>query len=162
MKMKVNAMDPPLVLVMASTTLHVTLKNRLTQPGSRGRLVPVLLRAEYFSKQRWVDDIRVQYQVDDNVPAVGFARCLGFFADVEGSNYVGIQWYKMCGRQSLQRIARMTKVELMESYQYVPVGSILNGALIVPTAIHPAPGYTQQSWVIQSHRESASIERLKD
>ena len=162
METKANAMNPPLVLVMASTTLHVTLKNRLTQPGKKGRLVPVVFRAEYFGKQRWVDDIRVQYRDDDNVPAVGFARCLGFFADVEGSNYVGIQWYKICGRQSLQRIARMTKVELMESYQYVPVGSILNGALIVPTAIDPAPGYTQQCWVIQSHRESASIKRLND
>jgi hypothetical protein len=54
----------------------------------------------------------------------------------------------------------MCKVELMDSYQYVPVGAILNGALIVPLATEPLPGYPQQSWVIQSHREAASLTRL--
>ena len=160
MEFKAAAMDPPLIFVRASTTLHVTLKNRMTIKGKRDRLVPVEFRARHFGKQKWVDNIRVQYHDDRNMPAVGFAKCLGFFECLEGSNYVAIQWYNICGRHPLQRIARMTKVELINSYQFVPVGSILNGALIVPTAIAPAPGYPQQCWVVQSYREGVSLGRL--
>jgi hypothetical protein len=155
-----SAMNPPLVLTRASTTLNVTLKNRMTIPGKRERLVPVILRAQHSGKVQWVDNIRVQYRDDDGNPAVGFGKCLGFFGDAAHCNYVAIQWYKIVGRQPIQRVSRMTKVELIESYQYVPVGSILNGALIVPTNTVPQPGYYQQFWVIQSHREATSLETL--
>jgi hypothetical protein len=53
----------------------------------------------------------------------------------------------------------MSKVELTDIYQYVPVASILNGALIVPLATEPLPGYPQQCWVIQSHRERVALTR---
>ena len=160
MQLKAAAADPPLIFVRASTTLHVTLKNRMTIRGKADRLVPVEFRARHFGKQKWVDNIRVQYHDERNVPTVGFAKCLGFFESLEGSNYVAIQWYNICGRSSVQRVSRMTMVELIDSFQYVPVGSILNGALIVPTATSPPPGYPQQCWVIQSHREGVSLRRL--
>ena len=83
-----------------------------------------------------------------------------FFGDATKNNYVAIQWYKICGRVPIQRVSRMTKVELMESYQYVPVGSILNGALIVPLDTPPAPGCPQQWWVIQSQREAECLSRM--
>ena len=54
----------------------------------------------------------------------------------------------------------MTKVEFIESYQYVPVGSILNGALIVPLAIAPQLGHNEQFWVVQSHREGTALQNL--
>ena len=158
MRLKAASMDPP--LTRASSTLHLTLKNRMTARGKPGRMPSVILRAKHFGKHPWVDNIRVQYEVDGDVPAVGFAKCLGFFGDSSNNNHVAIQWYKICGRLPLDRIARMCKVELIDSFQYIPVGSILNGALIVPLATKPLPGYPQQCWVIQSHRESTSLARL--
>ena len=160
LRRKAASMDPPLVLVTASTSLYVVLKNRMTLPRKPGRLVPVLLRADPNGPRRWVDNIKVQYRSDDDVPAVGFAKCLGFFGDAAHNNHVAIQWYKICGRRSIGRISRMCKVELMESYQYIPVGSILNGALIVPLDTAPPPGYPQQSWAILSQRECSALERL--
>ena len=155
-----NAMHPALVLTRASTTLNVTLKNRMTIPGKPERLVPVILRAQHSGKIQWVDNIKVQYRDDNDNPAVGFGQCLGFFGDAADYKYVAIQWYKIVGRQPIQRVSRMTKVELIESYQYVPVGSILNGALIVPINTVPQPGFSQQFWVIQSHREGTSLQSL--
>jgi hypothetical protein len=157
---KANANVPPLRLVRASNTVHVTLKNRMTLKGKPGRMVNVILRAKHGTKNVWVDNIRVQYTDSSNLPKVGFAKCIGFFGDVHNNDHVAIQWYKICGRRPVQRIARMCKVELMESYQYVPLGSILNGALIVPLATEPLPGCPQQCWVIQSHREGLALERL--
>ena len=160
MRNKAAAMVPPLQLSRASTSLSVTLKNRMTLPGKPGRMVPVVFRANHGTKHPWVDNIRVQYKDDDNVPSIGFAKCLGFFADTIGDYHVAIQWYKICGRLPLQRVARMCKVELIDNYQYVPVGSILNGALIVPVAPEPLPGYSNQFWVVQSHREGTALERI--
>ena len=158
---KAEGMVPPMQPRTASTSLHVTLKNRLALRGKADRLVPVLLRANHSGPLRWVDNIRVQYREDyDNAPAVGFAKCLGFVGCDRGDNYVAIQWYKICGRSPVQRVSRMTRVELIESYQYVPAGSILNGALIVPIATAPEPGFPQQHWVVQSHREGTSLDRL--
>ena len=54
----------------------------------------------------------------------------------------------------------MTKVELMNSYQFVPVGSILNGALIVPLATEPELGHNEQFWVVQSHREGIALQNM--
>jgi hypothetical protein len=158
MKHKADTMDLP--LITASSTLRMTLKNRMTLPGKPGRLVPVIFRAIHNTKDPWVDNIRVHYTDDEDRPRVGFGKCLGFFGDTEGNFHVAMQWYKICGRLPLDRIARMSKVELTELYDYVPVGSILNGALMVPMAIEPLIGYPQQWWVIQSHREGIALERM--
>jgi hypothetical protein len=155
---KAATMDAP--LSTASTTLRMTLKNRMTLPGKPGRLVPVMFRALHSAKNPWVDNIRVHYIDDENYPRVGFGKCLGFFGDTAGNFHVAMQWYKICGRLPIDRIGRMTKVELTELYDYVPVGSILNGALMVPLAIEPLIGYPQQWWVIQSHREGVTLVRL--
>ena len=157
---KARSMDPPLILTRSSTTLHVTLKNRMKLPGKPGRLEQVILRAVFTKKRPWVDNIRVQYRDNENAPAVGFAKCLGFFGDAMNNNYVAIQWYQICGRLPVQRVSRMTKVQLMESYQFVPVGSILNGALVVPLATPPALGFPQQWWVLQTHREAESLSNM--
>ena len=131
----------------------------MTLPGKPGRMVPIILRAVDTPKQRWVDNIRVQYCAANDDTAVGFAKCLGFFGDANSNNYVAIQWYRICGRPT-QRLSCMCKVELIESYQYIPVGSILNGALMVPLATEPAPGYPQQFWVLQSKREADVLTRI--
>jgi hypothetical protein len=117
----------------------------------------IVLRAKPSGAQRWVDNIRIQYRDDANVSRVGFGKCLGFFGDAANNNHVAIQWYKICGRQPIDRVARMTKVELTDIFQYVPAASILNGAFMVPLATEPLPGYPHQFWVIQSHRESTSL-----
>jgi len=155
-----RGMNPRLQLTRSSTTLHVTLRNRMAQHRSKERLVPVIFRANHWIKHPWVDNIRIQYRTDANLPAVGFAKCLGFFGDAANNNYVAIQWYNICGRRPIQRVSRMCKVELVESYQFIPVGSILNGALLVPLATEPEIGYPQQFWVIQSHRETVSLQSL--
>ena len=160
MRNKAAAMEPP--LQRASTTLHVTLKNRMTLKGRPGRLNNVTLRANHAGKLPWVDNIRLTYRDDDNVPCVGFAKCIGFFGDASTNNHVAIQWYKICGRNPIDRVARMTKVELTDTYQFVPVASILNGALIVPLATEPLLGYPQQCWVIQSHREGTALHRINN
>jgi hypothetical protein len=48
----------------------------------------------------------------------------------------------------------MVKVELMESFDYVPAGSIRNGAFLMPLATEPTIGHPKQFWVIQTHREA--------
>ena len=160
MRAKARSMEPPLRLTISSKTLHVTVKNRQGLPGKKDRLRQIILRAMHFRKEPWVDNIRLQYRGDDLVPAIGFAKCMGFFGDDFNNNYVAIQWYKICGRLPIDRVSRMYKVELIESYQFVPVGSILNGALIVPLAIEPAVGHPHQFWAVQSHREGASLQNV--
>ena len=119
----------------------------------------IILRAKPSGAQRWVDNIRIQYRDDANVSRVGFGKCLGFFGDASNNNHVAIQWYQICGCQPIVSVARMCKVELTDIYQYVPAASILNGALMVPLATEPLPGYPHQCWLIQSHRESISLTR---
>jgi hypothetical protein len=160
MRERENGLNYAMNLTKASTTLYITLKNRMTLPGKPDRLASMTLRANYFTKIKWVDDVRVQYRDDDDVPAVGFGKCMGFFGDAAQNNHVAIQWYKICGRLPINPIARMCKVELMESWDFIPVGAILNGALIVPIATEPQPGYPQQFWVLQSHREAVALDRL--
>ena len=157
---KARDMNPPLQLTRSSTTLHVTLRNRMAQLGAKDRLVAATFRANLWTKHPWVDNIRIQYRDDDDLACVGFAKCLGFFGDANSNNFVAIQWYNICGRRPIQRLTRMCKVELMESYQFIPVGAILNGALLVPLATEPEIGYPQQFWVVQSHRETVALERL--
>ena len=78
MASKARCMDPPLHLTRSATTLRVTLKNRMKLPRQPGRLEQVIFRAVSTHKRHWVDNIRLQYRDDHNVPAVGFAKCLGF------------------------------------------------------------------------------------
>jgi hypothetical protein len=129
----------------------------MTQKDKPGRMHDVILRAKHFGLKKWVDNIRFQYIAADNRKAVGFGKCLGFFGDAGNHNHVAIQWYNICGRHPIDRFARMCKVHLIDTYQYVPVASILNGALIVPLATEPELGHPQQCWVIQSHREATSL-----
>ena len=92
MEKEANAMNPPLVITRASTSLHVTLKNRMTIPGKAERLTPVILRAQHSGKVRWVDNIKLQYCDDDGNTAIGFGQCLGFFSDAADCNYVAISY----------------------------------------------------------------------
>ena len=72
--------------------------------------------------------------------------------------HVGIQWYKIVGRQDINAITRMTKVELLDaSHDFVPAGSIRNGALLMPLATPPLIGHPQQHHVVQSHREAKEM-----
>ena len=103
MRRKAAAMDPPLVLTRASTTLHVTLKIRLTITGKMDRLTTVILRSNFYGKLRWIDNIRVQYGDVGNYK-VGFAKCLGFLempqtpttSPFSGTRFAAAFLYNVC------------------------------------------------------------------
>jgi hypothetical protein len=158
MEIKARAMHP--ALVRASSEMRVTVTNRLARRGDRDRRVSVLFRAKHEAKNKWVDNFRLHYTSAKGKPAIGFGKCLGFFANSVGHHFVAMQWYKICGRTPIDKVGRMCKVELVDVYDYVPAASILNGALIVPVAKPTHPGNAQQHWAIQSHREGEAISRL--
>jgi hypothetical protein len=146
-------------LTHAATSMRMTIVNRQHAKGSNLRLTTELLRAECGGERVWVDDLRVHY--NDAVTRrrkIGFGKAIGFFMDAADAFHVGIQWYKIVGRQSINATTRMTKVELIEdSYDFVPAGSIRNGALLMPLATPPLVGHPQQYHVIQSHREAVEL-----
>ena len=80
---------------------------------------------------------------------------LRFFMDASENCHVGIQWYRAVGSSSrVNQTTKMMKVELMDSFDFVPAGSMRNGAFLMPLATEPAIGHPLQFWVIQSHREA--------
>ena len=146
-------------LIHAATSMRITIVNRQHAEGSPLRGETKLLRAESSGEKVWVDDLRVHY--NDAVTGrrkIGFGKAIGFFMDSADACHVGIQWYKIVGRQDINAITRMTKVELLDaSYDFVPAGSIRNGALLMPLATPPLIGHPQQYHVVQSHREAKEM-----
>jgi hypothetical protein len=136
-------------LQFAATSMRITLLNRQLPKGRVDRCVMALLRAEHNGKRQWVDDVRVRYDGADG-PCIGFGRCCGFFMDQEEECYVGVQWYRARGCAA----ARLLMLELLPSYDYVPAGSIRNGALLLPFAVQPQAGRPSKYWILQSHREA--------
>jgi hypothetical protein len=90
-------------------------------------------------------DVQFRANYNDAVTGrrkIGFGKAIGFFMDAADAFHVGIQWYKIVGRQTINATTRMTKVELIEdSYDFVPAGSIRNGALLMPLATPPLVGH---------------------
>jgi hypothetical protein len=83
------------------------------------------------------------------------ASAAAFFMDADEACHAGIQWYRTVGSASrVNQTTKMVKVELMDSFDYVPAGSIRNGAFLMPLATEPTIGHPKQFWVIQSHREA--------
>ena len=86
------------------------------------------------------------------------AKRLVFFMDAADAFHVGMQWYKVVGRQTINATTRMTKVELIEdSHDFLPAGSIRNGAALMSLATPPLVGHPQQHHVTQSHREAVEL-----
>ena len=149
---KAAALEPP--LTFAATSMKITLLNRQFYKSHPRRGVMSVLRAETAGKKVWVDDVRVRYNTDDG-PLIGYGKCCGFFMDADETCHAGIQWYRTVGSSSrVNQTTKMVKVELMDSFDYVPAGSIRNGAFLIPLATEPTIGYPKQFWVIQSHREA--------
>jgi len=149
---KAAVLDPP--LTFAATSMKITLLNRQLYKSHPGRGVMSVLRAETAGKRTWVDDVRVQHSSGDG-PLIGYGKCCGFFMDASENCHVGIQWYRTVGSSSrVNQTTKMMKVELMDSFDFVPAGSIRNGAFLIPLATEPAIGHPLQFWVIQSHREA--------
>jgi hypothetical protein len=119
-----------------------------------------LLRAESGGERAWVDDLRVHY--NDAVTGrrkIGFGKAIGFFMDAADAFHVGTQWHEVVGRQTINATTRVTKVELIEdSCDFVPAGSVRNGALLMPLATPPLVGRPQQCHVTQSHREAVELQ----
>lgn len=88
-----------------------------------------------------------------------FARCVAFFRDRAGEHYVAVHWYEKAGTRQVDTKARLVKVKPMavnrvDSYDIMPVGSILNGALLVQDrGMKNRPGAQPHYWVRQSPRE---------
>ena len=144
-------MNPP--ILYASTSMRITLVNRLLPSGHFDkRLVVCTLRAEHTGKREWIDDVRVRHR-DAGAVKFGFGKCLGFFMDAEEKLHVAIQWYDIKSRNLVDAMTGMTKVEIMDSYDVVPAGSIRNGCLLMPLASPSAVGHPPQFWAIQSQRE---------
>ena len=152
MKGKATLLKYP--LAYAATSMKITLKNRQFNRNHPGRGVMKTLRAETTGKRIWVDDVRVLYD-DAAGQKIGHGKCCGFFMDEADNFFVGIQWYKTIGNLNrVNQSTKMMKVELMDSFEYVPAGSIRNGAFLMPLATEPAIGHPPQFWVLQSHRET--------
>ena len=137
-------------LQYSASSMRLTLLNRQLPKGRVDRRVLVLLRAEYAGKRQWVDDVRVRY-AGDNGSCIGYGKCCGFFMDNDGEFHVGVQWY----RARWSEVARMLKLDILPSYDYVPAGSIRNGALLLPLATSRQAGGRNEYWVVQSHREAS-------
>ena len=156
LRLKGAAMRPRLVRCSKSMTIRV--QNRLERPTSVDYHHTIHLRATHGFKNPVVDIVRTRQRGRGNEPVVAFGRCLGFFADAEGGLFVAVQWYKICGRSPVDRNGRMTKVQLQDAYDYVPVQRVLNGALLMPVSSDAAVvGQPKQFWVIQSHREKMAL-----
>ena len=151
----IAAMDPP--ITCASTSVRLALVNRQL-PSCYGdkRLVLRTLRSEFTGKQRWVDDVRIKYD-NNGATCYGFAKCLGFFMDAAECVHIAVQWYDVKSRNMVDAAAGMTKVELSDTFDLVPAGSIRNGCLLAPLAKPPAVGCPQQFWVLQSQRELGEL-----
>jgi hypothetical protein len=130
-------------LQFAATSMRITLLNRQLPKGRVDRCVMALLRAEHNGKRQWVDDMGVRCAGADG-PCIGFGKCCGFFMDQEEECHVGMQWHRARGCTA----ARLMKLELLPSYDYVPAGSIRNGALLLPFAVQPQAGRPSEHWIL--------------
>jgi hypothetical protein len=154
-------MVPPYTV---SDTMRIPLQNRSVKRGAVNRIEVLTLRAKrhFFGKPRY-DNVKVLVSI---VPLpcgrdhdIYFARCVAFFRDSENNHFAAVQWYDKAGPRRIQKQARLAKVKPMKvnayaSYDIVPVGSILNGALLVKDrGIKQRARDPPQYWVRQSPRE---------
>jgi hypothetical protein len=156
-----DMMDP----VTLAQTMRIPLQNRSVARGAPTRIEVLTLRARpvFFGKQRY-DNVKMLCEMDP-LPCgrrseIAYARCVCFYRDCAGHHFVGVHWYEKAGRNFVDPKARLAKVKPMKansyaSYDIMPVGAILNGALLVRDRGLEQPGrnVVPQYWIRQSPRE---------
>ena len=152
------------VPIVVSHTMRIPLQNRSVERGNVNRVEVLTLRAraKFFNKPRY-DNVKVLVQIeplpDGRDTEIAFGRCVAFFRDSAGDHFVGVHWYESVGRKLIDMTARLAKVKPMNktrysSYDVMPIGAILNGALLVrDRGIKQYPRDTPEYWVRQSPRE---------
>ena len=150
--------------VVVSNTLRIPLQNRSVERGNVNRVEVITLRARplFFGKKRY-DNLKLLVKIAP-LPCgrdteIAFGRCVAFYRDCRGEHYVGVHWYEQIGNKMIDEKARLAKVRPMKpglysSYDVMPVGAILNGALLVQDrGIKQRLQDPPQYWVRQSPRE---------
>ena len=150
--------------IVVSNTMRIPLQNRLVERGNVNRVEVLTLRARpnFFGKPRY-DNVKVLVQIEPlpggRETEIMFGRCVAFYRDAAGNHFVGVHWYEQVGRKIVDMTARLAKVKPMNktrysSYDIMPVGAILNGALLVrDRGIKQLARDPPQYWVRQSPRE---------
>ena len=156
MAVKGAAMRPR--LLRASTAMAVNVVNRLARPHSALRHRNLYLRAAHAVENPVVDTVKMQHAAEAGAAVMGFGRCLGFFVDTDDHTFVAVQWYKICGRSAMGGVSGMTKVELVDTFDFMPTSSVINGTLLMPLYSDAAVlGRPKQFWALQSHREQRAF-----
>jgi hypothetical protein len=150
--------------VVVSDSMRIPIQNRCVPRGDNKRVITITLRAklQFFGKPRF-DNVRILMEGElhpcGRHQDILFARCLGFFRDKNDEHFVAVHYYKKVGRNLTDLKTRLTKVQpekpsLYASYDILPVGAILNGALLVQDrGTKQRIGDPPQFWVRQSPRE---------
>ena len=84
-------------------------------------------------------------------------RCVAFFADSKGNHFVLLQWYTEKGRFPSGQISLLPHLRMSDplktrSYDVLPIGCVVNGALMVPNG--------KDHWALMSPREHAAYDAL--
>ena len=139
---KIRESEAGLVFPMAVThTMRIPLPNRCIKKEDTGRLQVLTLRARknYYGKKRY-DNIMLLVHCEPKpcgrTVDILFARCLAFLRDKANNHFVVVHWYEKALSRNMHNQARLGKVKPMKmnhhhSYDIMPVGAILNGALLV-------------------------------
>lgn len=149
---------------MSEATMHfigaqlsLTLKNRQLTPSHKKYLVKVTFRAValMYGQPRF-DNVKVALKTDGTEQErLYFGKCVAFFRETDSDkHYVVLRWYKEIGRDPIHSNILLARLRLeppdqTKSYDVVPVDSIINGALLVPTG-------TTDHWALMSPREQAA------
>jgi hypothetical protein len=152
--------------VVVSNTMRIPMQNRTVPMGAFDRVEVLTLRArpKFFGKKRY-DNIMLLIETeplpDGREEDIVYGRCCAFFEDKAGNHFVAVHWYDKVANSSshFNMKARLGKVQLahptrLDSFDIVPVGAILNGALLVrDRGMKQGPNIHPQYWVRQSPRE---------
>lgn len=135
--------------IVVASQLTLPLQNRQVKRGRPGRIVRATLRAASSGSPK-NDYVRVAVEGHGGELRCQFAKCVAFYRDGSGGHFLGVQWLERAQRRAVDPTAKIAKLELAptsrpSSFDIVPVGSILNGALILE--------FSGACWAIQSPRE---------
>ena len=151
--------------IVASDTMRIPMQIKSIPMGERGRIEVLTLRAreKFFGRPRY-DNLMMLVEIEllpcERDQDIVFVRCVAFFRDAADEHFVAVHWYENAGRSPIDFKARLSKVKPMsptshDSYDIMPVGSILNGALLVQDRgiVYNSNKQQPQFWVRQSPRE---------
>ena len=163
-KLRNNASDMVFPLLV-SNTMRIPLQNHGVKMGALDRIEVLTLRARpsFHGKTRY-DNLMLLVECDPHPDGrdedIVYGRCVAFYQDKAGDHFVAVHWYESCPSLGhFDASARLGKVQPMnskrlESYDIMPVGAILNGALLVQDrGLKQRRTDVPQYWIRQSSRE---------